>query len=419
METASPFPEVFIGRQPILDRQQVTFGYELLFRTGRENAADVIDGHLATADVVCKAFAELGLAAALGDQRAFINVDAAFLDEDAVLLLPKKQVVLDLELSGPVPAATIERCRELRTLGYEFAVAGLTPGIEGHPALIELASFVRIDVDELAPEALAAVTAALQAPFRRLIAGRVESDDAHRICLEAGFDYFQGYYFARPIVVEGRKLDASMQGLLRIINLLNGDAEVGQLERAFKAEPALTVNLLRLTNSVGAGLAVKVGSIRHAITVLGRKQLQRWLQLLVFSRSESGGGIAGNPLMEWAALRGRFLELLALRCYPARKDMPEKAFITGLISLMPTALGMPIETILEQIGLPPDVRGALARREGEVGALLEVAERYDGDDFDGTLALFSRIGTRLNLETLAQCLIDALAWVRQLAVETE
>ncbi len=419
METASPFPEVFIGRQPILDRQQATFGYELLFRAGHENAADVVDAHLATADVACKAFAELGLAAALGDQRAFVNVDAAFLDEDAVRLLPKKQVVLDLELSGPVPAATTERCRELRALGYEFAVAGLAPEIDGHQALVELASFVRIDVDRLAAEALPAVIAALQAPSRRLIAGRVESDDMHRICLDAGFDYFQGYYFAHPVIVEGRKLDASLQGLMRIINLLNGDAEVMELERAFKAEPALTMNLLRLTNSVGAGLAVKVGSIRHAITVLGRKQLQRWLQLLVFSRSEGDGGIAGNPLMEWAALRGRFLELLALRCFPARKDMPDKAFITGLISLMPSAIGMPIETIIDQIGLPQDVRGALARREGELGALLEVAERYDGDDFDGTLALFSRIGTRLTLETLAQCLTDALGWVRQLAVDSE
>lgn len=418
METASTFPEVFIGRQPILDRQQATFGHELLFRTGRANAAEVVDGHRATAEVVCMAFAELGLAAALGEQRAFINVDSTFLGEDAVLLLPKKQVVLDLELSGPVPPAALERCRELRALGYEFALAGADAAIDGHPALLDLAGYVRIDVDELAPAAVDAVVAGLRAPSRRLIAGRVESDDVHRLCVDAGFDYFQGYYFARPVVVEGRKLDASMQGLMRIINLLNGDAEVIELERAFKAEPALTMNLLRLTNSVGAGLAVKVGSIRHAITVLGRKQLQRWLQLLVFSRSDRGG-IAGNPLMEWAALRGRFLELLALRCFPVRKDMPDKAFITGLISLMPNAIGMPIETIIDQIGLPQDVRGALARREGELGALLEVAERYDGDDFDGTLALFSRIGTRLNLETLAQCLTDALAWVRQLAVEAD
>jgi len=418
METASPFPEVFVGRQPILDRQQATFGYELLFRSGHKNAADVVDSHLATADVACKAFAELGLAAALGDRRAFVNVDAAFLDQDTVRLLPKKQVVLDLELSGPVPAATIDRCRELRALGYEFAVAGVAPEIEGHRALIDLASFVRIDVDRLAPEALPAVTAALQAPSRRLVAGRVESEDMHRICLDAGFDYFQGYYFAHPVVVEGRQLDASMQGLMRIINLLNGDAEIAELERAFKAEPALTMNLLRLTNSVGAGLAVKVGSIRHAITVLGRKQLQRWLQLLAFSRGE-GGGIAGNPLMEWAALRGRFLELLALHCHPARKDMPDKAFLTGLISLMPNAIGMPIETIIDQIGLPPDVRGALVRRDGELGALLEVAERYDVDDFDGTLTLFPRVGTRLNLEVLAQCLTDALGWVRQLSLDTE
>ena len=419
METAGPFPEVFIGRQPILDRQQLTLGYELLFRTGRDNAAAVTDGHLATADVVCKAFAELGLAAALGAQRAFVNVDAGFVAEDAVQFLPRKQVVLDLELNGPQPAPIVERCRELHALGYEFALSGVAPEIEGHGALLDLASYVRIDVDRRTAEEVTAAAAALRSPARRLIAGRVESAATMQLCVEAGFDYFQGYYFARPVIVEGRKLDASVQGLMRIIDLLNEDADVGKLERAFKSEPALAVNLLRLTNSVGAGLAVKIGSVRHAITVLGRKQLQRWLQLLLFSGPDGGAGIAGNPLMQWAALRGRFLELMATRCYPGRKDMPDKAFIAGLISLMPAALGMPMEAILEQIGLPQEVSQALVRREGDVGTLLEVAERYDGNDLDGTVAVAARVGTRLNLETLAQCLTDALAWVRQLSVETD
>lgn len=419
MGSDGQLPEVFIGRQPILDREQVTIGYELLFRTGLDNEARVTDGRVATADVVCKAFAELGIANALGSQRAFINVDTEFLFDDAVQFLPSRMVVLEIKFAGAPTAQTIERCRQLRELGYELSLSGIAHITDSARPLLDLATYVRIDVIDLPPDAIKAVAAELHSPARKLLAGRVESAATMQACKDAGFDYFQGYYFAKPVVIEGRKLDASIHSLIRIINLLNEDADVVELEKAFKGEPALTINLLRLTNSVGAGLTVKISSVRHAITVLGRKQLQRWLQLLLFVRPGSHGGIAGNPLMQWAALRGYFMELLAGRCYPAKKEMRDKAFITGLMSLMPAALGMPIDEILEQIGLQQDVRQALTRHEGDLGMLLELTERYDNNDMDGAVDIFRHVGGKLSLQSLALCLTEAIGWVQQLATEAD
>jgi EAL and modified HD-GYP domain-containing signal transduction protein len=419
MDSEGQLAEIFIGRQPILDREQVTIGYELLFRNSHDNEAHLVDQRSATADVVCKAFAELGLAAALGTQRAFINVDIDFLFDDAIEFLPGTMVVFEVKLDQPASAETVARCRQLRDLGYEFSVAGMTESPDALCPMLDLAAFVRIDVDGMSADALKSVVARLKSPTRRLIASRVEANGTMKLCREAGFDYFQGFYFAKPVIIEGRKLDASTQGLIRIINLLSSDADVIELERAFKSEPALTVNLLRLTNSVGAGLAVKISSVRHAITVLGRKQLQRWLSLLMFAGTGNNAGIAGNPLMQWAALRGSFMELLAGRCYPAKKEMRDKAFITGLMSLMPAALGLPMETILEQIGLPQDLGVALLRHEGEIGMLLELTERYDNDDMDGTVAIFRHVGGKLTLQSLALCLTEAIAWVQQIGVEAD
>lgn len=419
MDTDEPLAEVFIGRQPILDREQVTIGYELLFRASQDNQANVTNGRAATADVVCKAFAELGLANALGTQRAFINVDTDFLFDDAIEFLPSQMVVLEMKLPGDVTAETVERCRQLRALGYEFSLSGIAEATAGGKPMLDMASYVRIDVNEIPAEALKTLAAGLQSPAWKLIAGRVESIDEMKLCKELGFDYFQGYYFAKPVIIEGRKLEASTLNLIRLINLLNDDADVVALEKTFKGEPALTVNLLRLTNSVGAGLTVKIASIRHAITVLGRKQLQRWLQLLLFSRPGSNTGITGNPLMQWAALRGYFMELLAGRCFPAKKDLRDKAFITGLMSLMPSALGMPMTEILEQIGLAQEVRIALSRHEGDLGMLLELTERYDNNDMDGTVAIFRHVGGRLTLQSLGLCLTEAIAWVQRLATESD
>ena len=243
-------PQIFLGRQPILDRQQALFGYELLFRSGHENHADVSNPVRATADVVCKAFAELGLADALGDCRAFVNVDRDLLGNDAIEFLPADLVVFEVTATEILDDAVLARCAALRELGYPISVAGIEKAMEALPRLRNLAAYIKVDTDALSSRSLDAVATLLQGQGGKLIAGRVESQDALHRCQELGFDYFQGYYFARPVILEGRKLDASTQGLMHLINLINTDAEVEKLEAAFKREPGLTVNLLRLVNSV-------------------------------------------------------------------------------------------------------------------------------------------------------------------------
>jgi EAL and modified HD-GYP domain-containing signal transduction protein len=285
--------------------------------------------------------------------------------------------------------------------------------------MLDLASYARIDIGEHPPAALAARLKALHSPTRKTIASRVETIEAMKAARELGFDYFQGFYFARPVIIEGRKLDSSIHALIRIIGMINADADADKLEPAFKSEPALSINLLRLVNSVGMGLSARITSIRQAIAVLGRKQLLRWLQLLMFSRPGNHGGIAANPLMQWAAMRGCFMELLAGRCQPQDRILRDQAFLVGIMSLMPAALGLPMKEILEQIALAPDVNAALGKREGTLGLLLELTERYDDNDMEGAAAIFGHVGGHLTMQSLSLCLAEAIAWVRQLCEEVE
>lgn len=407
--------EVFLGRQPILDGNQATVGYELLFRPAPHNRAEAECPGAATADVVCKAFAELGLASALSAQKAFINVDEAFLGDDAVELLPRHQVVLEISPGPAPPAPLLQRVRELRARGYEFCLCWSgDPAAPGATAA-DLASYVKIDIGSTPPGVLKALAARFRGGTARLIAARVESVEDMRRCAQIGFHLFQGYYFAKPVIIEGRKLDPTTQGLIRLVNLLAGDADVALIEAGFKNEPALLVNLLRLTNSVGVGLNARIASVRHAIAVVGRRQLQRWLQLLLFSGTGEGLGVARNPLLQLAALRGRLIELLAERHSPSKRELQDLAFITGLMSLMPAALGMPMTEILAQIAVAPEARRALSRREGDLGLLLELTERYDNNDMDGTAALLERTGGHITFQALGACLTEAIAWVQQLA----
>lgn len=405
---------LFLGRQPILDRHQAIVGYELLFRESNLNQANIPNECQATADVVCKAYSDLGMASALGSQKGFVIVGSDMLLSDAIELLPQKSAVIEIRAPDVVSQSAVARCRELKKGGYEIALSGNVALIQDSAmALAGVASYIKIDTGT--PGLGQKLMAPMRASGARLIATRVEARETHQRCTDLGFDLFQGYYFAHPDIIEGRRLDPSVTNLLKLIELLNSDAQTNQLEAVFKHEPALTINLLRLVNSVGSGLVTKVNSVQHAITALGRRQLMRWLQLLVFAQRGGEGDISRNPLMQLAALRGYFMELLAARCFPSRREMRDPAFLTGLMSLMPAALGIPMTVILTQITVAPELRRALSRKEGDLGALLELTERYDDSDLGGTAAALARVGGAIPISELAQCLTEAIAWVQQLA----
>ncbi|MDP2133231.1 MAG: EAL domain-containing protein, partial [Sulfuritalea sp.] len=324
--TGDELRKVFVGRQPILDKNQVLFGYELLFHATAE-PAEHSSNAAATADIVCKAFAELGLVDVIGQARAFIRIDSDFIAGDFVDLLPKDAVVLEIGASEFQQTALLERCRELKKKGYAFALTQVTAvGDETWP-LIDLATWIKVDLDAIPAEELQTSARTLATTRRKLIATHVESQAQMEMCQLLGFELFQGLYFARPVVLEGRKLDASMQGLLRLTKLLAGDADIGRLDTAFRSEPALVINLLRLTNSVGAGMRSRITSVRHAITAIGRSQLQRWLHLLIFCRGPDMD-FSRNPLLQLAALRGRFMELLVDRLHSGDNRLREPAFLT-------------------------------------------------------------------------------------------
>ena len=411
--------EMFIGRQPILDKDQGLVGYELLFRPTAANSAHVDSAKAATADtadVVCKAFAELSLANVFGQVRAFINADADFLATDLVEALPKDIVVLEVDVAAFATTSLLQRCQALKASGYAFSISGVTEVGEPLWPLIDLATWIKINIDGLAGDQLQALARALSTARRTLIAARVESQAQLGLCRLLGFELFQGYYFAKPVIVEGRKLDASTLGLLNLIKMLAQDADAAALDAAFRAEPALVINLLHLTNSVGVGARAKITSVRHAVTVLGRRQLQRWLQLLLFSHGKNVDH-AHNPLLQLAALRGRLMELLAERLHPEQRDLGDPAFITGLMSVVPAALGMSMTDVLAQIAVGNDVRLALTQKTGVVGKLFALTQAYDDNDVAGTQALLVGYGAAGSMGLLSEALAEALTWVQQLGVE--
>ena len=367
-----PVRDFYLGRQPILDRNQALFGYELLFRSTAAGPANIDSDVAATASVIAHA-AHLGLERVIGDAQGFINVDAEVLMSDIFVFLPREKVVLEIVETMQVTPPVLERIAELASHGFRFALDDVITDSYDVERLLPMIEFVKLDVRDMPLSALMKLVGRFKRDNKKLLAEKVETRDEFTTCLDLGFDYFQGYYFAKPAIITGRKLSPSQLAVLEMMTLVTSDADNIDIERAIKRDVTLALNLLRLVNTPAVGIRHRIDSVSQALTILGRRQLQRWLQIMLYAEP-SRRGYSMTPLLMLATTRGRLLELLAQRLRPSQRNVADIAFTVGIMSLMDTLFGMPMNEIMEQIPVSDEVAQALLARGGFFGELLRLAE---------------------------------------------
>lgn len=397
-----------IGRQPILDRNEEIVAYELLFRSaGSHDVATVADATQATASVIINALSGFGLERILGNHKGFINLELDLLLSDSLGILPKDRVVLELLETLAVTPELVERCRALKNEGFQLAL----DDHEFDPAYEELygiVDIIKVDLLQTPSPHLAGMVEKFSPYPVKLLAEKVETREEYRLCRDLGFEYFQGFYFAKPSVMEKRRMDESGATLLKLMDLLMKDAELGMIERAFRESPGLTYKLLLLVNSVSLGLRGKIQNIRHAVAILGRQQIKRWVQLALFVSDTTGG--PENPLVEFAAVRAAFMEGLASR-HPGLKDnrdAGEQAFLTGILSLLESIYDIPLDEILANLSLSEAVKEALTIRSGALGQLLKLSEQLEALDSGLDEGWLDEIG--LSQEDVLEAQIKAYGW---------
>ncbi|MDH4166709.1 MAG: EAL domain-containing protein [Gammaproteobacteria bacterium] len=405
MDAASMF---WLARQPILDLTGNTVAYELLFRSGATGGAQVTNDRTATATVISHAFNELGLAAVLGQCQGFINFDAELLMSDVVELLPPERTMIELLETVEITEAIVERCRNLRARGFSFALDDIVQLDAMHAPILPLVDVIKVDVKETPFAALPGLVARVREhPSRlKLLAEKVDSIEQADHCRQLGFELFQGYFFARPVIMQGRRADPSRSTLLHLLQQSMSNVENPEIEATFKQAPELSYKLVRLVNSVGIGGRHEIRSLAHALVILGRRQLQRWLQVLLFAHGSAGD--FPSPLLQMAAARGKFLELLS--DHDRRpQDACDLAFMTGILSLLDTLLKMPMAEALGGISLPQDARDALLERKGRLGKMLLLAEALERSE-DAQVSSLLDTHDLCSTAILPRLQIAALSW---------
>lgn len=409
MTTSATSEQLHLGRQPILDRNKHVVAFELLFRNGQVfNVADHQCDSTATIKVISNAFNELGMDSVLGSCLGFINVNEAMLFDDVIELLPKAKTVFEILETVEITEEIIARSRQLKSLGYKLALDDVIDLNAASAAILPYIDIIKIDILDLGSTEITALMAALKSynPNLTMLAEKVETLEQFEFCLQLGFDLFQGYFFAKPQIISGRRISIPDLSIMRLMGEVMADSDLSIIEKTIKENVALSFSLLKFSNSAAVGSTRTISSIKESVTLLGRRQLQRWIQLLLYANG-SGGQDKLSPLQLLAASRGRTMGMIAKE--KGENSFEDHAFLTGILSLIDTLLGMPIDQIIIQIKLDPQIVAALINREGELGRLLQLVEHFEQDNEDDTLKDMSSF-PYLSYEDLKDIHADSLLW---------
>lgn len=401
--------EFYLGRQPILDRNQALFGYELLFRNAPVGPANINTSALsATAAVVAHA-AQLGMERTIGDAIGFVNVDSDAILSDIFGFLPREKLVLEVSAANALAPAVLSRISELVSHGFRFSLDDINPDSPQLPALMPMVEYVKLSMRDMPLDGLVRLAPRLKQDGKKLVACKVENRDEFKNCLDLGCDYFQGYYFAKPVIMSGKKLSPSQMAVMELMTLVTSDADNAEIERAIKKDVSLALNLLRLVNTPAVGARQRIDSLSQAVHILGRRQLQRWLQIMLYAEPGKRGH-SMTPLLMLATTRGRLLELLATKLRPAHRHVADIAFTVGIMSLMDTLFGIPMKEILAQIPMGDEVGEALMFRGGFFGDLLKLAECIERlEDMDSRI-LPALADLAISTEELVELEMSAFEW---------
>jgi len=400
--------QVFVARQPILDGSRRVFGYEIRFHSTAESGDGPAPNDYATARVISDGLLAIGLDNLIDGRRAFVNIGRRLLLEGIPAVLPPERVVIELSADVEADNEVLAACEQLRKSGYSISVDDFLPN-EWTRDLVSFAQYLKVDYPSLPdPEASAQIIASAGPKGPALIAKSIETLDTFETASKDGYSYFQGFFFGRPLILQGRDVPGHRLANLRLLRALNDpDLSVHQLEELIKHDAALCYRILRTVNSAAYALQTTVHSIREALILLGRDTVRRWASLWALAGLNEQ---AHGELVAMSTVRARCCELLGQSV--GGEDFGTEGFLVGMCSLLDAILARPMAAVLADLPLADETRGALLGQDNRTRRLLECAIAYERGEWEKCTALAARAGIKLTVLPIAYS--EALRWSREL-----
>lgn len=405
---------VYVARQPIFGVDNQLVGYELLYRndvTASGAATSGVSDRAMSTETVLRSVVGLGLSQLTGGHHAWINFTADLIKERVYELLPKDGVVIEVLETVVVDDQLVDEVQRMHEHGWKVALDDMVLSA-GTARLVPFASYLKVDVLGLAADRIAEVGALFGGAGKTLLAERVETREVRDQCMAAGFTLFQGYFYSRPQLVAKKVLPTGQLAAMRLVQQLRDERiHDAQIAATLGSDAAMPYKLLQLVNTAAMG-GSGVTSLEHALRMLGRKSLARWVSLLLVSSLVTGDGTSREMALV-AMRRGRFAERAA---QVLGRDDDGVFFIVGLFSLLDALLGVPMAEAIAPLGLAPAVASALTKGVGPYAVMLKLAESFERGDWRDVDLRAEALG--LTRDDLLSAYTEAEHWALDQVIRT-
>lgn len=384
------YQPIFVARQPIFDASESVWGYELLFRHSDLVATALVpDQDVATASVIADGFSMAREGVDPG-RKIFINFPFNLILQETTLALPKDVCIIEiLESVQPTPQilAALKRIKEN---GYILALDDFV-GQPGFEPFLELADIVKVDVFGQSPLNIIKFSQQLKKYGCQLLAEKVETSQVYQLTKSLGFSYFQGFFFSKPEMVQGRKIPTEKMARMRLLQeMAREEYEVRNLARIISTDISLSYRLLKYLNSAYLAFSRKIESITQAITMVGGQFLKQWLMVVILSDIDNGD--LAQELIFTSMSRGRFLELMAQSLEKKSPYSPETMFLLGLFSKLDVLLGQSMQEIMASMPLHQEIKAAFFGERNRAAAWLDLAVSIDAGNWPHIQEMLSGFG---------------------------
>ncbi len=393
--------DVFVARQPIFDREKNLYAYELLFRTGITNCFPDIDGDTATTSLLSSSFFTVGIDKIASGKIAFINFTGELIRRGTPHLFPHEKLMVEILEDVEPDLEIINACKSLKEGGYELALDDFVYSKKYHE-LLEICDIIKIDFHGCPVEQVKEMVASLEIYKCRLLAEKIETYEEYDTAISLGFDFFQGYFFSRPEILQNKDLSASQLTMMQLIAQVNNEEfDVNSLEKIVTQDVSISYKLINYLNSSSFSRSQPLSSIKEAISFLGEDGFKLFVSLIATSKLAQN---KPGELIRYSIIRAKFLELIGKEI----KINSSELFLLGLFSLIDAMLDKSMEDILSKLPLSTNIISALQHRNGDLFVYLRLLETYESGNWVAFKYALKKTG--IESEKLVKFYIESLNW---------
>jgi EAL and modified HD-GYP domain-containing signal transduction protein len=364
--------KVFVARQAIFNRKKQVVAYELLFRDGSSNSFPNIAEDKATAKLILDNQLNLGTRYLTSGKKALINIGPDSLKQELATFLPANDVILELLETIQPTQENYELVRSLFHQNYKLALDDFVYEPAWNPFL-KLIRLIKFDVmQNPLPTIVPIVEELKQQKNIKLLAEKIETEEEYQLAKKMGFHFFQGYFFAKPRVIEETDIEFNYTIVMLIYTeVLKPNLNIAKIAVLFSQDTALAFKLLRLINSGVFPIKSKIESIRQALVYLGYERIKKFVGLIMTAHVAKTKPL---ELTRISIVRARFCELIGNKIKP---DSGSSCFLVGLFSLLDAILDRPMEKLVVQLPFPDELQKALLGEANFHYYVLNIVKAYE------------------------------------------